>query len=98
MGALPEGVFYGMLGGLHPVCGAASAESSKHCELMLLSQPVAVVDKAGDLEAGAPFMPHKTLTVLGQVRDKTVENMADLAQCMGDAEKARQLLLERFAA
>merc|ERR1712127_615524 len=38
-GVLPPGVFYGMLGGVYPVCGNTHPTSPNHCELMMLSHP-----------------------------------------------------------
>jgi len=36
--SLPDGVFYGMLGDVHPVCGNTHSDDPKKCELMMLGE------------------------------------------------------------
>mmetsp|Transcript_95722 Transcript_95722/g.241235 ORF Transcript_95722/g.241235 Transcript_95722/m.241235 type:complete len:505 (+) Transcript_95722:66-1580(+) len=104
--ALPSGVFYGMLGGVHPVCGNTHPSSPNHCELMLLSHPPVT---PGDIEASkgcfdnaaakaAPFLPSQSLTVLGHVRDPLPREKVSADQCMKDLEQARTHLQSRCAA
>lgn len=65
--ALPDGVFYGMLGGVHPVCGNTSPASSRQCELMMIGEPASstpLTDSCSKL----PHMPQQSLTVLGHIR------------------------------
>merc|ERR1711920_271197 len=104
--ALPSGVFYGMLGGVHPVCGNTHPSSPNHCELMLLSHPP-VTPKDVDASKGvvgsaaekaAPFLPSQSLTVLGHVRGPLPRETISAAQCMNDVEQARSHLHSRCAA
>lgn len=59
---LPIGVFYGMLGAAHPVCGNTDGKDRKRCELMLLNREPSPKHR-GEL----PFLPTECLTVLGQL-------------------------------
>merc|ERR1711920_752391 len=105
--ALPSGVFYGMLGGVHPVCGNTHPSSPNHCELMLLSHPPVASGDAhpgaskgcfGDAGAkAAPFLPSQSLTVLGHVRDPLPREKVSAMQCMEDVTKARTHLQSRCA-
>mmetsp|Transcript_2431 Transcript_2431/g.6872 ORF Transcript_2431/g.6872 Transcript_2431/m.6872 type:complete len:476 (-) Transcript_2431:118-1545(-) len=95
---LPDGVFYGMLGDVHPVCGFSNAKSKDQCELMLLSQPHGATPGMYKAMHKAPYLPTESLTVLGRVRDGLPK--ADLApdQFVRDCEAARQMILERCTA
>jgi len=101
--ALPSGVFYGMLGGVHPVCGNTYPGSPNHCELMLLSHPPVsaghTASPKGEAAAkAAPFLPSQSLTVLGHVRDPLPRGEVSAGQCMKDVEQARSHLQSRCAA
>lgn len=104
--ALPSGVFYGMLGGVHPVCGNTHPGSPNHCELMLLSHPPVAANEVGGpkgclgvaTEKAEPFLPSQSLTVLGHVRDALPREKVTVAQCMNDVEQARLHLQSRCAA
>mmetsp|Transcript_77025 Transcript_77025/g.215210 ORF Transcript_77025/g.215210 Transcript_77025/m.215210 type:complete len:480 (-) Transcript_77025:762-2201(-) len=94
---LPDGVFYGMLGDVHPVCGTRHEEDSRVCELMMLSHPPLDSDEhPGALprqQTALPFIPTKSLTVLGHVRDRLPRCDLTPDQFMSDLAKARGQLV-----
>jgi len=90
---LPKGVFYGMLGDVHAVCGSTHTDKTKQCELMLLSQPPAAAGFGKSREA--PYLPTRSLTVLGQLRDCLPREDMSPDQFVKDAEAARTKLVER---
>jgi hypothetical protein len=98
-GNLPAGVFYGMLGGVHPVCGSTHPASPNHCELMMLSHPPVSSDEHPAALGGSepPFMPAQSLTVLGHVRDPLPKQDVCVEQCMKDVELARIHFADRFS-
>jgi len=93
--SLPAGVFYGMLGGVHPVCGSTDPRSSTSCELMLLSHPPADSSSPDGHPSNkvSPDLSHlmssASLTVLGHVRDSLPGKDVDVTQCMEDLDMAR---------
>jgi hypothetical protein len=90
---LPDGVFYGMLGGVHPVCGSRQEENSHKCELMMLSHPPLKSDEHPGTRTGVPFIPTKSLTVLGHVRDRLPVSELTGDQFMSDLANARSQLV-----
>jgi len=90
---LPDGVFYGMLGGVHPVCGSRQEDNSHMCELMMLSHPPLKSDEHPGTRTGVPFMATKSLTVLGHVRDRLPLSELTGDQFMSDLSKARGQLV-----
>jgi len=93
---LPEGVFYGLLGDVHPFCGQACPHDAQRCELMLLSKPHDSEPHNSD-GYEAPHMPSDTMTVLGQVRTALPDGDLTSAQFLRDADEARARLVERLA-
>mmetsp|Transcript_77024 Transcript_77024/g.215203 ORF Transcript_77024/g.215203 Transcript_77024/m.215203 type:complete len:480 (-) Transcript_77024:762-2201(-) len=95
--SLPDGVFYGMLGDVHPVCGSRHQDDNRMCELMLLSHPPPLnSDEHPGQQAtkeGVPFIPTKSLTVLGHVRDRLPRCDLTPDQFMSDLAKARGQLV-----
>jgi drug/metabolite transporter (DMT)-like permease len=88
--SLPDGVFYGMLGDVHPVCGTRHQEDERQCELMMLSHPPVGSDEHPAAAAKeALFLPNKSLTVLGQVRDRLPREQLTAQQFTSDLVKAR---------
>lgn len=85
---LPSGIFYGMLGDVHPVCGNTHSEDPKKCELMMLSEAVSNETFIGE-EASAPFLLKQSLTVLGKLRDPLPKKALTQAQFEHDIEEAR---------
>mmetsp|Transcript_7651 Transcript_7651/g.16444 ORF Transcript_7651/g.16444 Transcript_7651/m.16444 type:complete len:498 (-) Transcript_7651:569-2062(-) len=95
--SLPDGVFYGILGDAHPVCGFSDAKNKDQCELMLLSQPHGAMPlprKASEV----PYLPNQSLTVLGQVRSLLPKESLSPGQFLTDCEAARKKFVERCAA
>jgi hypothetical protein len=90
---LPDGVFYGMLGGVHPVCGSRQEDNSHKCELMMLSHPPLKSDEHPGTRTGVPFIPTKSLTVLGHVRDRLPVSELTGDQFMSDLANARSQLV-----
>jgi len=91
---LPDGVFHGMLGDVHPVCGSRHEDDSRKCELMLLSHPPLNEDgHPGARTAALPFIPTKSLTVLGHVRDRLPRCDLTADQFMSDLTRARGQLV-----
>lgn len=84
--ALPSGVFYGMLGGVHPVCGSTHPTSANECELMLLGEPPASETAPG--RTSLPYMPQRCLTVFGQVRNWVPKEALTPECCEKDVERA----------
>lgn len=90
-GTLPQGVFYGMLGDIHPVCGNTNPDCEKQCELMFVGEEE--IDANGDKdvrERELPYMPRQSLTVLGHIRDALPKNQLGPDQFANDAAKARK--------
>jgi len=82
-GSLPQGVFYGVLGGLHPVCGNTDPNGAESCELMMLSE-------AQGSTSALPVLPTESLTVLGEVRGPGAPRQVVTSEtCMRDLEQAR---------
>jgi len=98
---LPAGVFYGMLGGMYPVCGTTSASNPHNCELTFLAHPPwspqVSQDAFGATADIASCMPSQSLTVLGHVRDADPGELMDADRCKQDVEKARVHLAEVFS-
>lgn len=97
---LPPGVFYGMLGGVYPVCGSTDPKNPSRCDLVMLAHPpwsTQISDGAfGTTDDIASAMPTQSLTVLGQLRgDLTGENI-NAAQCMEDVKEARTKIAHSF--
>jgi len=90
---LPDGVFYGMLGDVHPVCGARHQDNNHMCELMMLAHPPAQSDEHPGSQQGLPYMPTRSLTVLGHVRDRLPRCDLTHEQFMSDLAKARGQLV-----
>jgi len=96
-GSLPAGVFYGMLGGVHPVCGSTHPSSPGHAELVMLAHPPVDASSPGQASPvpEAPFMPCQSLTILGHVRDPLPRGAVSAAQTMRDVEQAREQLFDK---
>mmetsp|Transcript_1096 Transcript_1096/g.3131 ORF Transcript_1096/g.3131 Transcript_1096/m.3131 type:complete len:503 (-) Transcript_1096:206-1714(-) len=92
---LPDGVFYGMLGDAHPVCGYVRPEDKKLCELVMLAHPPVPVDDAGRGRFQASSAPNQALTVLGHVRGPLPEMQLTAGQIMQDIAQARSQFMER---
>lgn len=101
--ALPAGVFYGVLGGVHAVCGTTDPGNPQRCELLMLSEHM--VDSAGVAAGGSngvsrraagatPLLPRgpSSLAVLGQIRGPLPLEAASLDRCNQDVEEARASL------
>jgi len=87
---VPDGVFYGMLGDVHPVCGSRHEDNHRMCELMLLAHPPVSPDEhPGASTEGLPFLPAESLTVLGHVRDRLPRRDLSAEQLRSDLAKAR---------
>mmetsp|Transcript_28943 Transcript_28943/g.85932 ORF Transcript_28943/g.85932 Transcript_28943/m.85932 type:complete len:475 (-) Transcript_28943:22-1446(-) len=95
--SLPDGVFYGILGDAHPVCGFSDAKNKDQCELMLLSEPHGAMPLPRRVSE-APYMPSQCLTVLGQVRSRLPKESLSENQLVMDCEAARRKFAERCAA
>jgi len=87
--SLPKGIFYGMLGDVHPVCGNTHFKDPTKCELMMLSEPRADGAVMG-AEASVPFLLQNSLTVLGKLREPLPKVDLTEAQLERDIEEARQ--------
>jgi len=106
-GVMPPGVFYGMLGGVYPVCGKPHSTSPRHLELAMLAHPTPGPDEhpaqaaaRQHLSQPVGFMPEQSLTVLGQVRPHEPSAAADeasAARWVKDIEQARSHLLGGLA-
>jgi len=88
-GALPPSVFYGMLGGVHPVCGNTDPQGSGRCELMMLAHPPVGQGGARVTSSVEPYLPDRTLSVLGEVRKRQPGENITTETCMKDLEQAR---------
>lgn len=86
---LPDGVFYGLLGDVHPVCGSTDPSSRRNCELMLLSQPSPKNAPHLTIPMQAPYLPSESLTVLGHLHPSSPSEPLSPARYLLDAEQAR---------
>jgi hypothetical protein len=99
--SLPDGVFYGMLGDVHPVCGTRHEDDKNRCELMMLAHPPPAGDSdehpgaASSASKELPLLPTKSLTILGHVRDRLPRADLTTDQFVSDLAKARGHLVGR---
>lgn len=91
--SLPDGVFYGMLGDVHPVCGNTHSDDPKKCELMMLGEHASRGPIMGE-EASVPHLLQQSLTVLGKIRDRVPKKDLSPTQFEHDIEEARAGIAE----